>query len=693
MSRETWVEPFASLRQIHLDFHTPGFVRVGDRFEAGEFCDTLQAAEVNAVAVFALCHHGYSYFSTQTGVRHPGLDFDLFGAICEEAARRGISVIAYFSMNVNEVLAAARPEYCALSAEGRTVDRQVMQDGAVFYWTWLCPNRGGWIDTFFLPHVREVLNRYPVDGLFVDMAVYLPGSCFCADCRARMADAGIDPADAQAHDGFNCASNQGVARRIRSLLDETRPGMRLQIGSFNAYGEARRARDAISDFYVESLAYQTGWQYFPMAARYVRNFDLPVIGYTGRFLRNWGDFGSVVSAHQMKLQTGMHLLAGTASGIGDHLHCNGRLNKAVYERIGETFRFVKARQPYCVGMLPAREIALIVSPGVQGAACTLDRNPVAREMIDACQGAAKLMPELHFQYDLLDPDRSLEGYAAVVVTDDRFDAPFARKCREFAEGGGWVIVGAHALWPRDPEARGAWAEITGIRSFSFSDHEGEFIELTDPMLVSPDIPAMPHRVHERAVDAVWTDDLAAPAVTWRSPNARTETQFYGHYHGPPVTAAGPAIGLRRVGAGGFVLIRPQLFASYLNTGYCVHRAIVRNLLNALLPVQRRVLRSNAPSLVEFAFGAKDGRLVLQAQPFVADRRDRFSFESANEPVVFHDVHVELFNVRDVTRVRNPVTGDDLDFAPTGHGTRIELPPFHEHLVALVEQDTKRETPA
>lgn len=57
-------------RQIHLDFHTPARVTVGDKFNPTEFFDTLEAAKVNSIAVFAKCHHGYSYFDTRG---HPAL--------------------------------------------------------------------------------------------------------------------------------------------------------------------------------------------------------------------------------------------------------------------------------------------------------------------------------------------------------------------------------------------------------------------------------------------------------------------------------------------------------------------------------------------------------------------------------------------------------------------------------------------
>jgi len=682
--KDVYKPPFDSLRQIHLDFHTPDFVKVGRKFDAKQFFDTLEEAHVNAVSVFATCHHGNSYFDTETGMRHPGLDFDLFGRMAEEASKRPVALLAYVSMNVNEVQAAHHPDWHALRPDGSSVNSQILQDGYELYWTWLCPNRSGLLEDFFYPHVDELLDRYAVDGLFIDMAGYLPESCFCEKCVSMMRAGGMDPRDIADHNRFNHETIQKIAAELRRRLDERRPGMRLQMAGFNAYGEAHKARGILSDFYIESLAYQTGWDYFPLAARYFRRFGLPVVGYTGRFLKSWGDFGTEVSAHQLKTQLSMHLAAGVASGIGDHMHFDGRLNRAVYAKIGEAFEFVKQRQPWCVGLTPAKEIGILVPEGVETNAATMDRENPFLTVTDSYKACAKLMTELHYQYEIIDAHTPLEGLAAVFINDGLFDAPFAQRVSRFVEEGGWAFVGAHALWPEDEKVRETWCALIGVRSFGFSDHEGEFYEATDPRVAGDPIPDMPHRVHLRAVDAEFADDVEPLARGWRSPNARSREKFYGHYFGPASAETTAAVAVRPVGKGGVILIRPQLLAAYLRTGYFVHRALVAKLLDAFLPEQRRVLRTNAPSLVELAFGRKDGRYILQALPFVADRRDRSSFESTNEAIAFSGIWVDIPPVGDVKRVHDPVAGRDLSWEKVEGRVRVQLPPFSEHLLVVIE---------
>ena len=94
-------------RQIHLDFHTPAGVTVGDKFNAAEFFDTLETAKV--------------------GTRHPGLGFDLLGQMVAESTKRKMPVLAYFSLNVDEVFAEAHPEYVAQFRDGKPVDSQIQQ--------------------------------------------------------------------------------------------------------------------------------------------------------------------------------------------------------------------------------------------------------------------------------------------------------------------------------------------------------------------------------------------------------------------------------------------------------------------------------------------------------------------------------------------------------------------------------------
>jgi hypothetical protein len=470
-------------------------------------------------------------------------------------------------------------------------------------------------------------------------------------------------------------------------MDRTQPGLRLEMGPFNAFGEAEKAHGVLSEFYLESLAFQTGWQYFPMAARYFRKYGLPCVGITGRFLKNWGDFGTVASPAQLKVSVGMHLMAGLSSCVGDHMPNNCVLDPALYAAIGDAYRFAKPRQPYCVGMTPRTEAAVLVPQGEEANAAVNDMNSPFSLANDAYKGACKMLIEGHYQYELVSPTDSIDRYNLLIVTNGFFDLSFVEKVKAFMERGGTLVASAHGLSPTDDAARAAWQALLGITACAPSADQGEFIEVTDTRAQSDDLPAFPHYLHVPAVDAAFAPEVDTLAVSWRSACVRSRAHHYGHFHGPADHIAGPAIGTKRIGNGAAILIAPQLFAAYLHTGYFAHRALLRNLLTAFQPAGARTLRTNAPAIVELALGEKDGRLILQAQPFIAARRDRYSFESISDDSIslrglWVEIPDECCGAR--TRAYNPITGENVAIEQTTDGICVYLPEFHEHLLVVIE---------
>ena len=78
-------------RQVHLDFHTSEQLHnIGNKFSKEQFQSSLKLAHVDAVNLFAKCHHSWSYYPTAVGSMHPNLSFDLLGAQLEACREVGI---------------------------------------------------------------------------------------------------------------------------------------------------------------------------------------------------------------------------------------------------------------------------------------------------------------------------------------------------------------------------------------------------------------------------------------------------------------------------------------------------------------------------------------------------------------------------------------------------------------------------
>ena len=106
-------------RQIHLDFHTSGAIdQIGSRFDKKAYQEMLQRAAVNSVTTFATCHHGWSYYDTKIGQRHPGLKYDLLRAQFDACKEIDINVPIYLTAGVHNVMAEEHPEWRMITPEG-----------------------------------------------------------------------------------------------------------------------------------------------------------------------------------------------------------------------------------------------------------------------------------------------------------------------------------------------------------------------------------------------------------------------------------------------------------------------------------------------------------------------------------------------------------------------------------------------
>ncbi|MHC4124429.1 MAG: alpha-L-fucosidase, partial [Planctomycetota bacterium] len=145
-------------RKIHCDFHTGGFIKgIGKNFDADEYSETLKNNGINSIAIFAKGHHGYAYYNTKIGTRHPGLDFDLMKAQVDACHKKGIAVWVYLSIALDEIYGS--------TTEHTKVEKNV---------EWRHFQRvNANVDTPYIteytwPMVVECVRDYDIDGFFFD---------------------------------------------------------------------------------------------------------------------------------------------------------------------------------------------------------------------------------------------------------------------------------------------------------------------------------------------------------------------------------------------------------------------------------------------------------------------------------------------------------------------------------------------
>jgi hypothetical protein len=443
-----------SLRQVHLDFHTPGGVApIARDFDAASFAETMRGAHVGAVNVFARCHHGYSYYPTSVGTTHPGLGFDLLGRQIEALHAAGIAAVAYVTIGWDDLAAAREPGWVVVGKDGSLHARRPLTAPSIAgglspddggpgapRWSLLDPATG--YGDYVCDQVRELCGRYKIDGFWFDICLAVPN--YSPWGLAQMAAAAVDAGDDRAAAAFARRREIAFLERVSGLIRELAPDAEV---FFNGTADAAMGEliHVQTHLDVESLATSPGlWGYlhYPIVARHARTFGLPFLGMTGRFHKSWADFGGLKTLDQLEYECATILAAGGGVSVGDQLRPSGALDPAVYRLVGRVFERIERLEPWLVGARPAAEVAIVSDPRLE----TFGGQPASAQNPEV-EGAAQLFLERAIQFDVVDPGADLAGYRLVVLPDGLVVTPALRAALEgqLAQGGSMLVSGTAAL--------------------------------------------------------------------------------------------------------------------------------------------------------------------------------------------------------------------------------------------------------
>ncbi len=618
-------------RQIHLDFHTsPDCLDVGVNFDGDVFARTLQEAHVNAINIFAKCHHGYSYYPTKVGTIHPGLQFDLLGRQIEALHRADIVCPIYVSILWDELAGAQHPDWVIVNKDGSVASRPPLSNA----WGWTTLDvSSGYID-YLLAQVEELTRLYEVDGFWFDICFPRPN--YSPWGQAQMRTAGVPLDDDFAVWEFARRKQERFFERMTAHVHQLTPTATI---FYN--GTVSRDMGRIVEYEthveVESLPTSGTWGYlhYPVMARQARTYGKPMIGMTGRFHKSWGDFGGLKTVDQMRYECAVTLAAGGRVCVGDQLHPRGVLDPAVYRMIGQAYMEVEAREPWLVDATPVAEAAVLAVGPVDE-----ELDGIGTQNPDS-EGAVQLFIELGVQCDLVDGDAALDGYRLVVLPDGtQVDDALQAKLDRFVAGGGALIFsGTAALDPSTGAFRLAAAPVRFVGAAP-----------TQPSYLRANGISAPGTELADDYDYVFYDQAyvvepLAGATTYgeisRAYFTRTWEHFMGHQHAPVQESLGAPLAVRRDKV---LYLAAPLLRAYKKQDYWAYRAMVQGLLNEVLP--DRLLYPQGPGWVEF---------TLQQQPAHADQLAR------------RLVYVAAYQPR---RTLQPIPHADQGWAVVGLGFKV-----------------------
>lgn len=677
--------PLIPMRAVHLDFHTSRDFTVGEHFDPGEFAGTMAAAHVASVNVFAKCHHGYSYYPTTVGTRHPGLGFDLLGGQIEALHSRGIRAPIYLSVLWDDLAAELHPDWVAVDRDGRALIRRPLSSDS--------PLRGqvGWstmdLASEYAEYVRaqvtELCLAYPVDGFWFDIVWPEPSYSPQAQARMRAAGVQLDDADAVWH------HYRGLARDLMTDLHRIVTGHHPTATVFGngtvdaAVGDLLPSQTHLE---IESLPTSGdlwGYTHYPVVARYART-QAPIVGMTGRFQAAWADFGGLKTPAQLTYEVGTIVGAGGGVSIGDQLHPDGRLDPAVYRTIGRVYSRLARIEHLWHGAQRVREVAVLGD---------WRREPTGGHLVathtTAVAAAVQALVELAVQVDVVDPAEPdltavLAGYRAVVVPDAMVVPEAVRTAlAAHRDGGGTVLLSGDTPFAADDAA--AWDLPL--------DDLGP--APTVPCYVRPTVPGDGDLAPATDYDYVLYDGarLVRPhpgthteGRLRRAAFDRTWEHYTSHLHAPvaaeldaPLLVAGESV----------VYLAAPLWQSYGQHQYWVYRSFLARAVELALGEQTLVRAG--PAWIEAGVHTQAGddgveRYVINLVAF-QPRRSPSPVPRVDEAGATAGVRLSLrpepgFEPR---QVRLEPDGTELDHRMVDGRLLVDLPPVGTHTVVVVQR--------
>ncbi|ANE49112.1 beta-galactosidase [Paenibacillus swuensis] len=617
-------------RQIHLDFHTSeAIANIGEQFNKDHFQAMLQAGHVDSITVFAKCHHGWAYHPTENNEMHPGLSFDLLGAMIEAAHEIDVKTPVYISAGLDEKLARRQPDWLIRDMDDRTNWVSGFMTPGYHQFCFNTP----YLD-ILISQIEEVVSRYDANGVFLDIVGIR--NCYCQYCVASVRQEGSDPRDSEAMVRVWERTYANYTDRVRRAVDKHKPGLNV----FHNGGHIRRGRRDLADMntHLELESLPTGgWGYdhFPLSARYAQQLGLDLLGMTGKFHTTWGEFGGYKHPNALRYETALCLANGSRCSIGDQLHPNGYMDPATYELIGMAYAEVQAKEAWCADVTNVADVALLSLE----ATVPPSGSDHEQRTFNADAGAVRILLEGKVLFDVVDKYSNFNMYKVLILPDGvALEGDLLVKVEDFLSGGGKVLATGRSGLNGEGNQ---FAIDLGVRWLAENSYQPDYYRPSTDQGYIRDASYVMYGIGQRIQLTESGSELGHREDPYFNREIFT---FCSHLHTPSrLNDGGPAV----VESVSGIYMAWDVFEDYAIKGSLILREMVMDALNRLLQ-DKKTLRTSLPAQGITTLqrqGAKNRYIhhLLYASPV---RR-------GTDIEVIEDI-VPLYNIQSHIRVNEPI---------------------------------------
>ena len=655
-----WFAPI--YRQLHLDAHLAEFSEIYRGFDATGTARAIE--EIGCQMVSYMAHDGPCYYPSAVGQAHAGLDRDFVGEFTAALKGRGLKTIVYVG---------------AHSGSG--------------------PCRMPDLDAFLIPLYTEIIEKYDVDGFFVDgmFQPYFMTPCDCESCRELFdrevgGELPVDDADPRAfayRKWMNGRMDADIDRLWRALA-AVKPDVAFL---FNHVWITRHP--VTPPPYILHVCWDTpvpqqgvyAWS-FSFEARYLATLADAVPDLTWSCMNvaslDWVDY-ELRETDAIVQECAILLAGGGRTYLSYNPYPSGNPAPALLAAFAAANARTRELEPVVEGCRPVKDVAALIS-----ADSAWSRAPVIPHVswtpspaYHPVAGAHKALVEGHVQ--LLMPNsevcvETLGQYGALVLAEQAIlSEREVAAIREFVDDGG-ALVATGETGTRDtdnePLADFALADVLGVRYRESVATANCYLRVTGRE-EADGIPAM-------------DTPVAGPYARVETTTAATVLELVPPYEAirtgtppPAVTAEGPGVTVNAYGKGQALYCAGDLFGAYFRQGTPVLRKLALWMLGSVYPVTARsIALEGAPTCVEVFYNERGAERFVHLINHASDKREG-GVAQTQDFVAVHGIRVRLRLDDTPVSVTRVPSGEDVEVEYGDGWISFEAAPVAIHEVYQV----------
>lgn len=528
-------------------------------------------------------HAGWTSWPSEVGSTSPGVVNDALRIHRDVTRELGLPLVMHYSGVWDSRAIELHPDWARIGPPGDPAGKEGFVIGGT------C-NLSPYTDELMIPQFLELIDKYDIDGLWVDGENWAVRACYCERCTSAFtAETGFSeiPATPDAPHwaewaAFHRRMFEEHVRKYTDAVHEKKPSCLVCSNWMYTVGQPSPIVVPV-DYLSGDFSWSWGLNSALLEGRFMESrglsWNLMAWGFstTEEGMAGW----TFKPAAHLCQEAAAVISLGGAFQIYDNPQRNGHLTNWHQDTMAEVARFCRARQPWCQHSESVPQVAVLHSIShyyCEGNEVLMAPGQSAQAPVN---GALHALLENGCAVDVLSEEGLLESINkfALVVIPEQTHLPESLKMavRQYVEDGGKLIISG-------TNVAADWGDLAGVAADGELE-DGYFYLQVGREATTIKGPRQPVKL-QGAQEAL-------PVMIQQQPGFNDSSQ--------------PAITLNNVGTGQVLAIHSNIFAHSSRTHYPRTRALLGTLIDRLQP--NFLVELDAPARLQLVLRRREKQLI------------------------------------------------------------------------------------